>query len=511
MAQLLETGGEQSRLFVQEGPCKPWVFLGCATVAGLGTTGQVEYDRCVGPHGVEISTISRRPNPREATLTFGENYLKLAGLVDQYRRNACKPNFLLASAYCKDSDRIDDPGYGDVFTLIEGADILNHDIGNNTAAVRDPNNSGRREDQISITQPKTLTFGSRKWQLLVEDLPDEIQTMAVVDDGKCGDVICNPCDIDGGDIIFAGGAAAWYVTTRANQGSGADLDPVTPFASEPVSGTKHAHSFNRTLVAVRAAKISVSSNNGVSWTEVTSDVSFSALSNIVKIDNRTYIIGGHQGAVWQSSTLGTWITRRPANVASPDILRLGYNPTTKRLIAITKDADDGFVIRVSSNLGRTWTDATPAPIDGLTYDADTSNYLLHLTDTGCDFIVLNGRLYKLTCARRQAGCAVSSPSIEEVVCAEISGKITGIGSVDENPNSVVLTVANEDETGSIYQTYDGFASCPQIACLEFALEAVSPVMNAFAASLTKYGSKLVVAIGDNIYEGHDWDSFFLAE
>lgn len=510
MAQLLETGGEQSRLFVQEGPCKPWVFLGCATVAGLGTTGQVEYDRCVGPRGVEISTISRRPNPREATLTFGENYLKLAGLVNQYRRNACKPSFLLASAYCKDSERIDDPGYGDVFTLIEAADILNHDIGNNTAAVRDPNNSGRREDQISITQPKTTTYGARKWQLLVEDLPDEFQSMAVVDDGKCGDVICNPCDIDGGDIIFAGGAAAWYVNTASNQGSGADFAPVAPFAAEP-TGVKHAHAWNRTMVAARGTGISVSGDNGATWTEAQTDVAFAALSNIVKIDNRTFIVGGALGQVWQSGTLGTWVTRRPANVASPDILRLGYNANTKRLIAITKDSADGFVIRTSSNLGRTWTDATPAPIAGLTYDSVTSNYFLLLTDTGCDFIVLNGRLYKLTCARRQAGCSVSSPSVEEVVCAEISGKITGIGSVDDNSNSIVVTIANTNETGSIYQTYDGFATCPQLACLEFTLEAVSPVMNAFAPSLTKYGAKLVVAIGDNIYSGRDWDSFFLAE
>lgn len=494
MASVQTNSGVITRLFVQEKAGAPLHYVGCVGVRNIVIDPrQLEFSRVVDETGVVTSVIPRFPNPSNFDVSFGCNYRKWQSIFLS-TRHGCKPNLFLANSYCEDSTRIDDPNYyqeGVWLYSITPASGYQLSGGSTSSVDIDPNTAVRRVDQISFVHEDGVFVGTVSYNP-VATLTGPVKSLAVLDNGQCGDVICRPCDAPGCLSILASTGSDFRETVDGGEN----------WAIVSGSGAGVAQAFNGNGFMVGATSIKISNDltlAAASWTAATTDVSFAGLTEIAQIDNRTLVVGGSQGAVWRSSNGGgTWTQIRAAAGGSGDFQAMAYNPVTKLLVGILK-LTTTVQFAVSSDRGKSWSILTPNPVTGETAGAN-SNYIVQPAGPNT-FLVVNGNLYKLDCSG-------STVTYSAVSVLNATGSITGILSLKQkNDNQLFLTTGNNLGGGKIFVTNDAFNSAVQ-EVLTFSISTAGTIVNPMALCQSRYGNSLLAAFGTVLVKGDDFDSWF---
>lgn len=483
-----------SRLFVQEAVGGPLTFVGCVGLRGLVIDPrQQDYARFVTEKGVEVAVIPRYPNPTPFDVTFGLNFRKWRSLFAKTKQG-CHPNFFLASANCEDEKQVPNPNYwDDGIWVYDVTPNSGYQVGNNTLISRDPSQSALREDQISMTHNFGAFVGKMTYgETGTVPAVDRIHSVAVVDEGKCSQVICRPCDAEGClDMLINVGSDYMY-----------SIDGGSNWVNIATSGAGTAQAFNGNAFMVNAGSILVSADVSAAladWTTATTDVAFSELSNIVQIDYKTLIVGGDQSAVWRSTNGGSvWTQIRVATTGYPDIMKMAYNKDTEQLVAIGKDGTD-TIFMISTDHGKNWTMIDTHPVPAETWGANSNPVVVPAGPN--NYLSVNGNLYKLSCDH-------SVITYTALTLIGVTGNVTGVGLVDgsKNPNGVWVTTGAAG-VFKIWRSNDGLNTIQEEA-LTFTITGGSTVTNPFALCSGKYGDSLVIAFGPHLYYGRDWESFF---
>lgn len=502
---------EASRLFVQKSAGSPWHWIGCVSVRNVQLKPrQLEFTRCVGANGVAVATLPRYPNPTQFDVSFQDNFAKWQSM-HRGILNGCSPNFLLASAQCRNADKVGDVYYNDNGVLLSGVDAATaYSYYNNTAIFADPNQAVAREDQIGFiftegTWVRDYAYGLQAIAQYGDPAsPINIDSIAVVDHGSCADVVCQPCDAEGCQQLLVNDGVHSYVT----------LDGGSTWAMVTSSGAGQVQAYKGTGFIVQATAIYLKNPLDAtvtlaSWTQATTDVAFTTLSTIAFVDPKLAIIGGVDGAVWRSTNGGgNWKSIRAAvasTVGYYDFKTLAWNEALQQLVGVSVDGTDVY-IQVSNDKGKTWATVGIA-LTGKSWAGSSKAVIFN---SGASILVLvDGDLYRVN-------CVAGAVSYTKLVITGASGDITGVGSFTEmgRPNAVdgnimFLTVW-DGVTAKIYRTVDAFNSY-ELATLPLTIPSGDDVTNPVSSCSNQFGDSVYFAFNSNIYYGRDWESFFSEE
>lgn len=483
-----------SRLFIQEAAGEPLNYVGCVGVRGVVIDPrQQEFVRSVDETGVIVQTLPRYPNPSPFDVTFGKNFAKWRSLFSK-TKNGCMPNFFIASAFCEDMSRIPDPNYWDDGVWLYGvAPNSGYQLGNNIIIAGDPSQAVKREDQISMIPNNGIFVGKMRYGQ-IGTIPDvqAIKSVAIVDEGKCSQTICRPCDSEGClDMLVSVGSDFMYSVDGGNN-----------WTNISTSGVGRAQAFNGTAFMVKADAILLSKEVDAAladWTTATTDVAFSGLSNITQVDSKTLLVGGAQGAVWRSTNGGSvWVQIRVANAAYGDIVDMKYNRDTEQVIAIAKKNTTTVEFWTSNDYGKNWGVLDTHPVPAETYGASSNPEVLPAGPN--TFLLVNGNIYKLACNHEVTTYAA-------VTLVGVTGKATGIGLIDPaNPNGIWVTTYSSGVM-SIWRSNDALNTA-YAESLNFTISAGNSVVNPITVCHGKYGDSLIFAFANGLYYGRDFESFF---
>jgi len=479
-----------SRLFVQEEAGSPLKYVGCVGMRGVVIDPrQQEYARSVDETGIVIDTIQRYPNPQPFEVTFGKNYRKWQSLFKNTKRG-CKPNFFIASAECDDMTRVSDPNYwDDGVWLFNVVPATGYQVGNNTIISSDPNATVKREDQMSWVPEDGVFIGSMIYGSSGTTVGN-IRSIAVVDEGKCSEVICRPCDAPGClSMLVSDGTNIEYTINGGSSWQSAS----------PTGGAAAwVRSFNGNAFSCSGTVLSITDDvSDASWTVATTDNAFSALAPMTQVDMRTFLMAGGTGQVWRSvNGGGSWVRIKTGETLQDAIIALQYNPSTEQVIGVFPYSNGASVkVGVSVDYGKSF--AYTAAVGSETVSANTVAEILCAGNL--NFLLINGKLYKITCS-----AGVTTAVVQTLIGA--SGDITGLGKLDaRNPNALWLTTYDTGIT-KIWRTNDGFSTIAAES-LTFTLTG-SSLRNPFTVCHSKYGDSIVVGVGKQVVKGQDWDSFF---
>lgn len=493
MALEFTTHPVDARLFVQERAGKPWVWVGPVTVRNLQKDPvNIQYDRTVGPNGVEVDAIRRTADPTPFDVNMAGNFGKWQSLHAGLVAKGCKPNFLFVNAKCREAAKIQDPTHNGNGVFIYGVDVAGpYQIGNNTAITRDDQQTARREDALQFTSSSIEWYREMKFRRM-GTVPVDADWLVVADEGECADGICGTVDRPGGSVIIAGlGGGA----THRSLDGGATWAAIAG-ATAGVAG----YMFNNRFFYLTATAVFLTSDpqsSFASWTGATNDVSFAGLTCAVQVDPRTILVGGADGQIWRSTDGGANFVRI-ANLTGLDVRAMTWNASLQVLVGVFGDTASPAEIRVSSNGGTSWTSIHTA-------DAWGANSNAAAVSAGAySYVVINGKLYKIGYA------ADGTVDATEITVPDASGNITGIATNGNSPNDIILTAGLGAATEKIFRTIDGFAQFVTAVALPFTPAAVSTINSPIVSVQTKYGRSLVAALGTDLIEARDWESFFVS-
>lgn len=499
---------ESARLFVQESTGKPWHWLACIGLSGLQIEPRsLEYTRCLTEDGIVTYTVPRIANPNPFDVTFHGSFAKWQSLHRSVLNGTAKPNFMFVSAECRDKEQVQNPYYNSNGVIVYGVDISSaYSVFSSMAIDRTTNASNEREDKLSFVSGDTSW--ARLFQYGLQAIAQNgasassvgpIKSLASVDTGDAADYVCQACDVPGLKQFLINNGANYYFT----------FDAGTTWTQVFGSGAGYAQAFNGVAFTVQATAIKryvgLDANAGLwsNWTSSTTDVAFAGLSNLASIDPTTFVVGGTNGAVWQSTDRGaSWRQSRAAIATTTNwysFRSVGYSKKLKWLVGVGTDAANAVYIQVSTDRGRTWVQVGIA-LAGKTWAAGSSSRVFaHGTAV---YALVDGDLYTVTCSGVNNVMAYTKLSI-----AGASGNITGIGSFSDDKGDQIHITVWDGVAGYIFRTVDGFSSA-QKEILPVSITAGSIGSNPVNFGANKYGQWLFFAFSGNIYYGRDWESFF---
>lgn len=508
---------EAARLFVQEGIGQPWYWCGAVTVSGIQIEPrQLQYTRKITAGGIEISTIPRIPDPTAFTVLFKGNYAKFQSLHAAILRQGCVPNFFLASAECRDKNKVMDPSYNSNGAMLFGCDVASpYSFFNGTAVQGDPNQSADREDQLqfsfgSSAWVRAYTYGLQATNVYgTPATPIAMKSLAIVDRGSCPDYVCRPCGNSGCNQLVGTDLTNFYFSTDG----GSTWTKITGASGTPIG----AYAFNEIAFLVTSTNIylysglDANANAIANWTTATANVSFDLTCGIVQIDPLTFVVGGTDGAVWRSSNGGRSWTQIRADLGHASgydtFQALNYNRQTNQVVAVTTYvAGSEWYIEVSTDRGKTFT-KIGSHVDYAAPTTQTSTLLVNCAGP-MSYAVIEGKLYRLS-------CTADVTDYEEVVVVGASGLITGLGYKDpEDGNQLFLTAvssfnwSSHTGTGKVVKTLDGF-NTSEVETLPIAV--VGTDNNPVLLCDGRYGVSVWFVFDTQIVYGRDWESFFIGD
>lgn len=499
---------EAARLFVQESAGKPWHWLACVGLNNVQLYArQLEYTRCIGPNGLETYTIPRNPNPNPFDVTFHGSFSKWQALHRSVLAGTAKPNFMFLSAECRDKDRVQDPYYTGSGVIFYGVDVSSaYGMFSGMAIDRTANAAAEREDKLSFVTGDTTWVRPYEYglQAIAQNggTPSSVgpvKSMAVVDAGAAADFVCRDCDVPGMKQILVNNGTNFYFS----------YDGGTTWTQVFGSGAGFAQAFGGIAFAVQATSIKrysgLDANSGLwaNWTTSTTDVSFAGLCNVAQYDARTFIVGGTNGATWQSvDGGGSWKQLRAGVAVTANYYSfraMNYNAKLNWLVGVGTDAANAVYIQFSTDRGKTW-QQIGAALAGKTWAG--SSYAQVFSHGSVVYVLVDGDLYVLSCSGAAQTMAYTKLSI-----AGASGNITGIGALGDDFGDQIHITVWDGLAGYIMRTVDGFSSA-QREILPVSITAGTIDVNPVVSCSNKYGQWLLFGFSNNIYYGRDWNSFF---
>lgn len=496
------TGGFETKPTKNRGwirvSCNSFKFTGCTGYSGVAVPRQIEYDYCVGPKGEEIRAYTRRPDPQRARLETNRHFQKVYNLIKMQERSDCPIDILLGAAMCEDQNQLDNPYASDFWTLLAGVHFANaNPIGNDTHSTINPNGAGPLTAQLDFEPMKVTMLGKpRIAKVTATEFSACVTSFAVVDEGKCANMVCNSCDVQGCQHLFAKSENGYEVT----RDGGKSIVGVPGYANP--TGHAWANAFNGIYFTSQADRITLDASptcsecNGMISAET--DVPFVNLTNIVQVDRNMLVVAGGDGKTWRSVNGGySWYL--VCNNAPVDFLKLDINPQTNRLFAIGHN-QGAVSFLYSDNFGKYWHTISPSPLPDIAYVSGASSFdVLAMNDA--TYFVINGKLFKTACHECQTLNVVKLGS----PCA--ADTITNLGTTDKSLCGIFFAItATPTGIARLYWTLEGGMSwSDQIGAN---ISGASPVTNPMAICSTQYGESLMLIVGKSLYHVWDWDSFF---